>query len=175
MPIRWTPEKDQYILETSQINADVKAISEKWADGGEIPTPRAIQERLFKIRSMAKGRGEGSPKVSGTVRSTKTGNTPKDSPAKPKTTPNKAKTPTKNTPSKTSTGGKRKLSDESSDTSSPETKFKTENNDTDASDSEAAPMITPKAKRAKTAGVKVEGEDLMEAGMEGNIGGVKEI
>ncbi|KAL8764488.1 MAG: hypothetical protein Q9203_005903 [Teloschistes exilis] len=120
MPIRWTPEKDQYtstntarqlllkILETSQINADVKAISENWADGGEVPTPRAIQERLFKIRSLAKGRGEGSFKVSSTVRSTKNDGTPKNSPAKPKATPNKTKTPARNTPSKKSTGGKRK-------------------------------------------------------------------
>ncbi|KAL8718904.1 MAG: hypothetical protein Q9181_008134, partial [Wetmoreana brouardii] len=67
------------ILETSNINADVKAISETWTAGDDKPTPRAIQERLFKIRSMSKGKGNGTFTVTGTVRTN--GSSAKSSPA----------------------------------------------------------------------------------------------
>ncbi|KAI4121716.1 MAG: hypothetical protein LQ341_007375 [Variospora aurantia] len=57
------------ILETSNITVDVKTISTNWSTdpGEEAPTPRAIQERIHKIRAMTKGKGTGSFKVTGTV------------------------------------------------------------------------------------------------------------
>ncbi|MCJ1254849.1 hypothetical protein MMC24_002665 [Lignoscripta atroalba] len=69
MPIKWTPENDQLlllkILETSAVQADVKAISAAWpTDRGETPTPRSITERLVKIRSVAKANGAGHFSVS---------------------------------------------------------------------------------------------------------------
>ena len=48
----------------------------------EAPTPRAIQERLHKIRAMAGGKGSGTFKMSGTVGSR---GSAKSSPAKPST------------------------------------------------------------------------------------------
>ncbi|KAL8966193.1 MAG: hypothetical protein Q9197_006120 [Variospora fuerteventurae] len=92
MPIKWSADKDQKvslpshlkkllvfklthpqlllkILETSNITVDVKTISTNWSTdpGEEAPTPRAIQERIHKIRAMTKGKGTGSFKVTGTV------------------------------------------------------------------------------------------------------------
>ncbi|KAI4103124.1 MAG: hypothetical protein L6R37_004010 [Teloschistes peruensis] len=157
--------------------------STKTAELLDKPTPCAIQERIKSIRASVGAQGNGKFKIMG-----KAGNTPtkinkysptKGTPAKAKSV---SKTPTKK-PSKKPNGGKRKGdSDDNSDTSTSETKFKTENNGTDASDSEDQSMITPKPKRAKSSIVKVEGEDQMEGAMgegmgiaEGNIGGVKEI
>ncbi|KAL8806887.1 MAG: hypothetical protein Q9182_001016 [Xanthomendoza sp. 2 TL-2023] len=101
MPIKWTPERDQTlllkILETSQIQADVKAISKMWPSTEEAPTPRAIQERLHKIRAMAGGKGTGTFKMVGTVGGARSGSA-KSSPAKStpaKTTTAAFKTPTK--------------------------------------------------------------------------------
>lgn len=48
------------ILETSQVNADVKAISAAWPENHEKPTPRAITERLVKIRNGSKAAGAAS-------------------------------------------------------------------------------------------------------------------
>lgn len=80
MPIKWTPERDQTlllkILETSSISVDVKAISEQWPTEEEAPTPRAIQERLHKIRAMAKNKGTGNFKIVGTVGSKSNPGTP---------------------------------------------------------------------------------------------------
>ncbi|KAL8729261.1 MAG: hypothetical protein Q9166_004882 [cf. Caloplaca sp. 2 TL-2023] len=71
MPIKWTPERDQTlllkILETSDISANVKLISETWPENEEAPTPRAIQERLHKIRANAGSKGSGTFKMVGTV------------------------------------------------------------------------------------------------------------
>ncbi|KAI4242715.1 MAG: hypothetical protein LQ352_007189 [Teloschistes flavicans] len=177
MPIRWTPEKDQYlllkILETSHINADVKAICQSWADDGEVPTPRAIKERLCKIRSLAKGRGEGSFKVVGTGK-TQNG-TPENSPAKANT-PGKAKPPPR-TPSKRSAketaGGKRKRYSDDDESDESEIKFKTEGNGTDASDSEDTTMIT--SKRAKVANLEVEAKEEGSAANGNGINTLQEI
>ncbi|KAL8823926.1 MAG: hypothetical protein Q9170_008290, partial [Blastenia crenularia] len=136
MPIKWTPERDQTlllkILETSSISADVKAISESWPEGEEAPTPRAIQERLHKIRAMAKGKGNGSFKMVGTVgskaSSTKSSPTKSASPMKPK----------KN--GKVAAAGKRKrggkMSDEAGESEHSDTSFKSKDNGSDASDDE---------------------------------------
>ncbi|KAL9608171.1 MAG: hypothetical protein Q9167_006975 [Letrouitia subvulpina] len=54
MGVKWTPELLLKILETSEVRVDSKAIAEKWPKEKEFsPTPRAIQERLVKIRQMA--------------------------------------------------------------------------------------------------------------------------
>ncbi|MCJ1426390.1 hypothetical protein MMC29_004293, partial [Sticta canariensis] len=45
------------ILETSSVNVDVKAVAAAWPQDLEKPTPRAISERLVKIRGMAKSSG----------------------------------------------------------------------------------------------------------------------
>ncbi|KAL4884402.1 hypothetical protein BJY04DRAFT_215371 [Aspergillus karnatakaensis] len=67
MPMRWTPEQDQQlllkILETNNnLSVDVKKISEAWtpSPGQQKPTPRAITERLVKIRQMAKSSASAS-------------------------------------------------------------------------------------------------------------------
>ncbi|KAI9671188.1 MAG: hypothetical protein M1817_003695 [Caeruleum heppii] len=60
MPVKWTAEKDQLlllkILETHpQITVDGQAIIDVWPveEGQEKPTPRAISERLVRIRKNA--------------------------------------------------------------------------------------------------------------------------
>ncbi|KAI4121022.1 MAG: hypothetical protein LQ338_006609 [Usnochroma carphineum] len=128
MPIKWTPEKDQTlllkILETSSISADVKAISETWRE--DAPTPRAISERLVKIRSMSKAKGTGNFKI-GTIGSKSNG---------AKSTPVKRapRTPKKNS----QTAGKRKRAgkddDEVEQSEESETSFKSVNNKTDDDD-----------------------------------------
>ncbi|KAL8716822.1 MAG: hypothetical protein Q9225_005884 [Loekoesia sp. 1 TL-2023] len=147
MPIKWTPEKDQTlllkILETSSISADVKAISETWPAGEEAPTPRAIQERLHKIRAMAKGKGAGNFKMVGTVGS-KAGSA-KSSPAKsaPRGTPKK----------NGKTAGKRKRGgkgdDEADESEASETSFKSKDNGSDASDDEKLVLKESPAKKVK--------------------------
>ncbi|EFR00827.1 hypothetical protein MGYG_03831 [Nannizzia gypsea CBS 118893] len=59
MPIRWTSENEQMLLikllETHEISVDTKKISEAWpAENEGRPTPRAITERIQKIRALAK-------------------------------------------------------------------------------------------------------------------------
>ncbi|KAF3479815.1 uncharacterized protein GIQ15_06791 [Arthroderma uncinatum] len=60
MPMRWTSENDQLLLikfiETHDITVDTKKISEAWpaTSDDNRPTPRAITERIHKIRSLAK-------------------------------------------------------------------------------------------------------------------------
>ncbi|KAL9604208.1 MAG: hypothetical protein Q9219_000606 [cf. Caloplaca sp. 3 TL-2023] len=149
MPTKWTPERDQTlllkILETSSISADVKAISENWPAGEEAPTPRAIQERLHKIRAMAKGKGTGTFKMVGTVgskagsaNSSPTKRTPRGTPKK-----NGKQTPKRKRAAKDDDGI------EDSEHSDPG--FKSENNGTDASDDESS-KVSP-AKKVKTEAV----------------------
>ncbi|MCJ1478296.1 hypothetical protein MMC13_006973 [Lambiella insularis] len=62
MGIKWTAENDQIlllkILETSNVAIDTKAVSAAWpADSGEVPTARAITERIVKIRQLTKAKG----------------------------------------------------------------------------------------------------------------------
>ncbi|EKG16071.1 hypothetical protein MPH_06765 [Macrophomina phaseolina MS6] len=57
MPMRWTPDKDQLmllmLLKTHNISINYGAIADAWpADQGEKPTPRAISERLIKMRKQ---------------------------------------------------------------------------------------------------------------------------
>ncbi|KAL6231058.1 hypothetical protein BDW75DRAFT_248198 [Aspergillus navahoensis] len=60
MPMRWTPENDQLlllkILETHDIRLDPKKVAEVWPtiEGQDKPTPRAITERLVRMRAMIK-------------------------------------------------------------------------------------------------------------------------
>ncbi|KAE8152432.1 hypothetical protein BDV25DRAFT_137881 [Aspergillus avenaceus] len=60
MPMRWTPENDQLlllkILETHKLNVDTKQVADAWpnTDPKNRPTPRAITERLVKMRQLVK-------------------------------------------------------------------------------------------------------------------------
>ncbi|EEP79284.1 predicted protein [Uncinocarpus reesii 1704] len=72
MPIKWTSENDQIlllkILETHEMTVDTRKVAEAWPQGdpNAIPTPRAITERLHKIKKTAKesikGIAGGTPK-----------------------------------------------------------------------------------------------------------------
>ncbi|KAL2004825.1 hypothetical protein VTN00DRAFT_3098 [Thermoascus crustaceus] len=76
MPMKWTPENDHVlllkILETHDISVDVKKVAAAWpdTDDGAKPTPRAITERLVRLRQMVKssganfsiGEGKGTPR-----------------------------------------------------------------------------------------------------------------
>ncbi|PLB41535.1 uncharacterized protein BDW47DRAFT_122577 [Aspergillus candidus] len=58
MPVKWTPEKDQLlllkILETHELSVDTKKVADAWPAGESRPTPRAITERLVRMRQMVK-------------------------------------------------------------------------------------------------------------------------
>ncbi|KAK6534345.1 hypothetical protein TWF281_005668 [Arthrobotrys megalospora] len=63
MPVKWTAENDHLLLltllETHNIKVDGELIKAAWpSNGGEVPTARAIKERIVKIRSLT---GSGSP------------------------------------------------------------------------------------------------------------------
>ncbi|KAF2087543.1 hypothetical protein K490DRAFT_56647 [Saccharata proteae CBS 121410] len=65
MPIRWNAEVDQtlffLILNQMPVTVDYAAISAAWPENkGEKPTPRAISERLHKIKKMAVQNGAGA-------------------------------------------------------------------------------------------------------------------
>ncbi|KAH8698329.1 hypothetical protein BGW36DRAFT_426041 [Talaromyces proteolyticus] len=65
MPIRWTPENDRIlllkILETHAISLNYSGVSAAWpAEDNERPTPRAISERIFRLRQMAGGKPSAS-------------------------------------------------------------------------------------------------------------------
>ncbi|KAB8216087.1 hypothetical protein BDV33DRAFT_194648 [Aspergillus novoparasiticus] len=63
MPMRWTPENDQLlllkILETHDLSVDTKRVAEAWHSSNR-PTPRAITERLVKMRQMVKAANNGA-------------------------------------------------------------------------------------------------------------------
>ncbi|KAK6812018.1 hypothetical protein RU639_012244 [Aspergillus parasiticus] len=66
MPMRWTSENDQLlllkILETHDLSVDTKRVAEAWpgTDSSNRPTPRAITERLVKMRQMVKAANNGA-------------------------------------------------------------------------------------------------------------------
>ncbi|KAK6521195.1 hypothetical protein TWF506_001420 [Arthrobotrys conoides] len=58
MPVKWTAENDHLLLltllETHSVKIDGEKIRAAWPlNGSEIPTARAIRERITKIRSLA--------------------------------------------------------------------------------------------------------------------------
>ncbi|GKZ84259.1 hypothetical protein AnigIFM56816_009580 [Aspergillus niger] len=61
--MKWTPEKDQLlllkILETHSLSVDAKRVAEAWPKslGPDMPTPRAISERLVRMRNTARESG----------------------------------------------------------------------------------------------------------------------
>ncbi|KAL4949646.1 hypothetical protein BDW69DRAFT_188093 [Aspergillus filifer] len=59
MPVKWTAERDQLlllkILETHDLKLDPKKVVAAWPSSEEKPTPRAITERLVRIRASIKG------------------------------------------------------------------------------------------------------------------------
>ncbi|CAL8579542.1 hypothetical protein XPA_005282 [Xanthoria parietina] len=146
MPIKWTPERDQTlllkILETSEISANVAKISETWPATEEAPTPRAIQERLHKIRAMAGGKGSGTFKMSGTVGSR---GSAKSSPAKPST-------PRKNTVNvKGAAANKRKRASENdNETNESEPTVKAEPHGSDTGGESPTSAKKPKTKAAES-------------------------
>ncbi|KAL4782493.1 hypothetical protein BJX76DRAFT_358859 [Aspergillus varians] len=58
MPMKWTPETDQLlllkILETHELKVNTAKVAEAWSPGQNRPTPRAITERLVRMRQMVK-------------------------------------------------------------------------------------------------------------------------
>ncbi|EAU35309.1 predicted protein [Aspergillus terreus NIH2624] len=64
MPMKWTPENDQLlllkILETHDLSVDTKRVAEAWPKGDNKPTPRAITERLVRMRQIVKASSNGS-------------------------------------------------------------------------------------------------------------------
>ncbi|EPS29607.1 hypothetical protein PDE_04557 [Penicillium oxalicum 114-2] len=79
--MRWTPVADQIllvkILETHDLVLDTNKVAQAWPEntGGELPpTPRAVKERIAKIREMAKKEGVlNTPKPASSSRSKKAG------------------------------------------------------------------------------------------------------
>ncbi|KAG5288119.1 hypothetical protein I7I48_10221 [Histoplasma ohiense] len=65
--VKWTPEMDQQlllkILETHELSVDATSVSEAWPgdDPKAKPTPRAITERLVKIKSRIKNGKSATP------------------------------------------------------------------------------------------------------------------
>ncbi|KAK6351079.1 hypothetical protein TWF718_004252 [Orbilia javanica] len=58
MPVKWTAENDHLLLltllETHSVRVDGEKIRAAWpSNGGEVPTARAIRERIVKIRSLS--------------------------------------------------------------------------------------------------------------------------
>ncbi|PLB45245.1 hypothetical protein P170DRAFT_479764 [Aspergillus steynii IBT 23096] len=110
MPMKWTPENDQLlllkILETHDLSVDTKRVADAWPineDSGkknDRPTPRAITERLVRMRQIVKSTGTGTSSTDGHFSIGKgTGSAP--------STPRKPRASGLKTPS---TSGKRKLS-----------------------------------------------------------------
>lgn len=161
MPIKWTAEVDQVlllkILETSNINADVKAISEAWPIEMEKPTPRAITERLVKIRASAKNAGTSTHfSVSGKP-STGAGTPRKRAGAGSANATKKTTTPKKNGTKASSQAKRKRGGNVSEDDESGGDRFKSEGNDTNASDSYESP--SKKTKTGRKAIVKLEDGD----------------
>ncbi|PGH06044.1 hypothetical protein GX51_02635 [Blastomyces parvus] len=67
MPVKWTPEMDQQlllkILETHELSVNTVKVAKAWpADNPKaIPSPRAITERLVKIKARVKAGNGQSP------------------------------------------------------------------------------------------------------------------
>ncbi|QKX62422.1 uncharacterized protein TRUGW13939_09583 [Talaromyces rugulosus] len=63
MPMQWTAENDNIlflkVLETNNISVNYNAIAEAWPveNGKDKPTPRAISERIFRLKQKAKQKG----------------------------------------------------------------------------------------------------------------------
>ncbi|RDW70750.1 uncharacterized protein DSM5745_08261 [Aspergillus mulundensis] len=103
MPIKWSADMDKLLLvkiiETHDLKVDAKRVADAWpgtTEGQDKPTPRAITERLVRIRADIKAaKGEGTLSI-GTV--------PKSSPGT--ATPRKARKPA--TPTSTPDSSKRR-------------------------------------------------------------------
>ncbi|KAL1984479.1 hypothetical protein VTN96DRAFT_9078 [Rasamsonia emersonii] len=85
MPVKWTSENDHIlllkILETHNITVNAAKIAAAWpGDADSKPTPRAISERLFKLRHL---NGSTSGKL--TVSSVGTSSSAPSTPRKPRT------------------------------------------------------------------------------------------
>ncbi|KAI4212055.1 MAG: hypothetical protein LQ351_005237 [Letrouitia transgressa] len=127
MGVKWTPEQDQIILETSDVRVDSKAIAERWPkEKGFSPTPRAIQERLVKIRQIAQAQFS--------ISSYKTKTDDKSSlPATPRARGPRAKGSSSKSASKVTPSKRKRVEDVSDDSEHPSS-FKEDGNDSDASD-----------------------------------------
>ncbi|RAK74861.1 uncharacterized protein BO72DRAFT_450319 [Aspergillus fijiensis CBS 313.89] len=100
--MRWTPEADQLLLlkivETHNLSVNYRKVAEAWpVAAGELPpTPRAISERLVRIRNLAGTTASGTSKGS---------NQDDNNPITPTATPRK---PRKNSAPATPSSTKRK-------------------------------------------------------------------
>ncbi|KAL4907443.1 hypothetical protein BDW74DRAFT_176208 [Aspergillus multicolor] len=114
MPIKWTPDTDKLLLikiiETHDLKLDAKRVADAWPgtiEGQDKPTPRAIQERLVRIRAdiKASSQGKGSLSIGAVPKSSPSTSTPRKTrkPATPTSTPESGKRrKTANTLSKSS-------------------------------------------------------------------------
>ncbi|PTU23481.1 hypothetical protein P175DRAFT_0500040 [Aspergillus ochraceoroseus IBT 24754] len=70
MPMKWTAENDQLlllkILETHDLSVDTKRVAEAWPSlpGQDLPTPRAITERLVRMRQLVKSNNNAEARFS---------------------------------------------------------------------------------------------------------------
>ncbi|KAL9073461.1 MAG: hypothetical protein Q9161_002882 [Pseudevernia consocians] len=167
------------ILETSDVSPKCSEIAEKWPAGLDRPTPRAISERIFKIRAMAKASGTAThfsvPSANGGTPRKKGANDTTQ-----KATPKKANG-TKGGAGKRKRGGG--MGDgEASDDLEPNG-FKSEDNGSDVSDDETPKKktkvnsaATAKGKGKYKSPVKVEDEEaenktIHDKGYENAFGG----
>ncbi|KAI4159797.1 MAG: hypothetical protein LQ342_006308 [Letrouitia transgressa] len=127
MGVKWTPELLLKILETSDVRIDSKAVAERWPkEKGFSPTPRAIQERLIKIRQIA----QASFSISSHKAKIDNKGAPPATPRArgPRAKGSSAKSASNVTPSK------RKRGEDESDDSESLSSFKEDGNGSDASD-----------------------------------------
>ncbi|OOF95897.1 hypothetical protein ASPCADRAFT_130223 [Aspergillus carbonarius ITEM 5010] len=107
--MRWTPANDQLlllkILETHDLSVDTKRVAAAWpaSEGEERPTPRAITERLVRMRQTARASSgvDGHFSIGKGMKSSSAPSTPRK--------------PRKSVPASTPASGKRKRGKKDSD------------------------------------------------------------
>ncbi|KAM0805323.1 hypothetical protein BDR22DRAFT_392841 [Usnea florida] len=177
MPVKWTAETDQIlllkILETSEVSPKYKDIAEKWPTGVERPTPRAISERIAKIREKAKASGTASHFSVPSAAS----NNPSTPRKKSTTSTAKKPAPSKTNGAKARPSKRKRAEPMSDDDDSDATTFQSSNNASDASDEETPQQKKPKlnaktkAKSNELTKVKAEEEENGMYDSEGTVGG----
>ncbi|KAI9763019.1 MAG: hypothetical protein M4579_000082 [Chaenotheca gracillima] len=151
MPVKWTPDNDQIlllkILETHpSMSVDTSLVSAAWPQDREKPSPRAITERLVKIRKSA-----GAHFSVGSAQSAN-GGSAKVTPRKPRTPAAKKSIPA---PDETPTTGQKRQRAEPPPKSTP-TKMESGEEDDDDDDDEDFPDVktltsTPSPSQARRA------------------------
>lgn len=161
MPVKWTPEIDQIlllkILETSEVSPKYAEIAARWPAGVERPTPRAVSERISKIREKAKASGTASHFAVPSAASNPS--TPRK---KPTARVTKKPAPNKTNGTKASTSKRKRNERMSDDDDSEASTFRSSNNASDASDEETPqkkPKLNAKGKANSKELIKVKAEE----------------